>query len=373
MASNVMVMYRLTYDEVDEMLAEGVGYAEEWQLGSLLSLAKKRRAYRIRNGSQEGLVKRPIPSGQISVKPDRFSDLGYQLTLSIQNSHNAGVNESSTTAAAGVPPIGDPPPASNAWLLVTEMMILAGEAMASYAGRLDPPLPLPHRTQPLPSYKSNPARASQHTTLLDLQETNVGNGLCAAWAARRFFEPVLVTTTPAPHAGLGLKHYVQWTSPIRRFSDLQVHTQMKQALRRKKVLEMVTAGKKLPEDIASRDAGLQFTGVEDDKVAPVDFDRGTLGTNVARKVQREAQHYWMLVYIATLQRGTKFDAVVLGKVSNRSQIGDDNMHVIYIEQLGLESMYNGGGVDYDLGCDFRVVVKEVDARRGILTFAEVSR
>lgn len=59
--SLIRVTYRLSYEEVDEMLEEGIAYNEEWQLGALLAAAIKRRAYRVRNGSQEGLVPNPVP------------------------------------------------------------------------------------------------------------------------------------------------------------------------------------------------------------------------------------------------------------------------------------------------------------------------
>lgn len=58
--------------------------------------------------------------------------------------------------------------------------------------------------------------------LMSLLEYNVGGGLCHAWYVRRFLQNVRVTEQQAPHAGLGLKSYVQWTSPIRRLSDLHV-------------------------------------------------------------------------------------------------------------------------------------------------------
>ena len=39
---------------------------------------------------------------------------------------------------------------------------------------------------------------------------------------RRFFKPVQVSKEPGPHFGMGLDCYVQWSSPIRRLTDLQV-------------------------------------------------------------------------------------------------------------------------------------------------------
>ncbi len=37
----------------------------------------------------------------------------------------------------------------------------------------------------------------------------------------------ITTSGPTPHAGLGLQGYVQFTSPIRRYSDMLAHFQLK--------------------------------------------------------------------------------------------------------------------------------------------------
>ena len=41
-------------------------------------------------------------------------------------------------------------------------------------------------------------------------------------STRRFFKPASVSEEPGVHFGLGLECYVQWSSPIRRLTDLQV-------------------------------------------------------------------------------------------------------------------------------------------------------
>ena len=130
--STVRVSYRLTYDEVDEMLEEGVGYNEEWQLGAMLAAAKKRRALRISNGSSEGMVQSPIPQGTVNVVPtDDKTDVS--LSLSIEVSHNSGVNQTSTASVSSSDSTNfHPAPVSQAFLLVTEMMILAGEAIGKW-------------------------------------------------------------------------------------------------------------------------------------------------------------------------------------------------------------------------------------------------
>ena len=51
---------------------------------------------------------------------------------------------------------------------------------------------------------------------------NMGKRYPHAWYARRFFNRVDVSEDPGPHFGMGLDCYVQWSSPIRRITDLQV-------------------------------------------------------------------------------------------------------------------------------------------------------
>ena len=54
-------------------------------------------------------------------------------------------------------------------------------------------------------------------------------GLCRAIALRGCMtRSVVSVTNPQPHAALGLPAYVQFTSPIRRYSDLLAHYQVRQ-------------------------------------------------------------------------------------------------------------------------------------------------
>lgn len=165
--SLIRASYRLTYDEADEMLDEGVGYREEWQLGVLFEAAKKRRKYRIEQGSSEGLVPNPIPQSTVAVFPDPNAPDGIGINVQVQVSHNAGKNGTSVVGD-GSPPeafIGSSgaDPVSSSYLLVTEMMILAGEALGRFKLRCDKEadqtngawglknsLELPFRSQPKP-------------------------------------------------------------------------------------------------------------------------------------------------------------------------------------------------------------------------------
>lgn len=280
-SSLVRVTYKLTYDDVDDMLAEGVGYNEEWQLGCLLNKAKKRRAYRRERGSTERIIENPVPKGSVTVKADRLCEDGVNLHLCpLEVSYNSSPN--STVAGAGM--AEDLVSGSN--LMVTEIMILAGEAMGKWAHSKS--VPVPYRCQKAPSFSS---RSVEHQMLLDLSSSNVGGGLPAAWYARRFFESVYISDVPNPHSGLGLDCYVQWTSPIRRFSDLQVHASIKRHLRVQMVQEILNRNGTIPAQITATDLGVQLCGVEDDIFGdkdPIEFSQGVKGFNVGRKIQRES-------------------------------------------------------------------------------------
>lgn len=133
--SLIRVSYRLTYDEVDEMLEEGIGYSEEWELGALLSLATRRRLYRVKNGSAEGLVPKPIPQRTISISSNENAIDGIKITVDVSVSHNAGKNQTASADVSNAEQSQAPSlaqPVSSAFLLVTETMILAGEALGRW-------------------------------------------------------------------------------------------------------------------------------------------------------------------------------------------------------------------------------------------------
>ena len=57
---------------------------------------------------------------------------------------------------------------------------------------------------------------------------HVPAGVCRSVLLRSCMVRGTVTTNgPSPHAGLGLDGYVQFTSPIRRYSDMLAHFQLK--------------------------------------------------------------------------------------------------------------------------------------------------
>ncbi|MBW4699920.1 MAG: ribonuclease R [Aphanocapsa lilacina HA4352-LM1] len=173
----VRTVYPVTYEEADPLIASG----EEPVLARLheIALALRRRRH------QCGAVSIDLPEAQVKVKDD-------EIRLEI---------------------LGD----SASRLLVSEMMILAGELAARLA--IEAGIPVPFRTQPAPELP--PA-----DELLRLPA-----GPVREFAVCRCMQRGEVSVYPARHAGLGLDAYTQATSPIRRYSDLLVHFQIKAHLR----------------------------------------------------------------------------------------------------------------------------------------------
>lgn len=162
---------RLSYDEAESRLAEA-------PFDQLYALAERTVTRRWANGAIElelPEVKVRIVEGEVVIKP--------------------------------LPPL-------RSRTLVREAMLLTGEAVARYA--LDHTLPIPFTTQEA----SDEARAQTPKTLADM------------FALRRLLKPSQQKSAPSPHAGLGMARYCQVTSPLRRYTDLLIHQQLRAYLRR---------------------------------------------------------------------------------------------------------------------------------------------
>jgi hypothetical protein len=115
------------------MLEEGVGFSEEWQLGAMLDAANKRRKYRMENGSTESMVPNPIPQSSVSTFSDENAPEGVGISINVEVTHNAGKNQTAN-AEEGTLPAGNTHagPVSPSFVIVTEMMIMAGEAVGKW-------------------------------------------------------------------------------------------------------------------------------------------------------------------------------------------------------------------------------------------------
>ena len=177
--SLVKPTYRLTYEDVDEILQLGV--QAEPELEAIATWAKRRSSWR----QSQGAISIHMPESSIKVKDD-------EITIEVLED-------------------------SISRTLVAEMMILAGEVAGRYGEAHS--LPLPFRGQPQPEL---PPEAE----LLQLPA-----GFVRDCAIRRCMPRSEVSITPVRHASLGLDTYTQVTSPIRRYADLLAHFQIKAHLR----------------------------------------------------------------------------------------------------------------------------------------------
>jgi len=403
--SLINVNYRLSYNEVDEMFDHGLAYFEEWELGALLAEANKRRIFRIANGSTEGFVPKPIPQNEVRVVPEDAAEDQLDICIKVAVTHNAGFNQSSVVIDDRNPSKAEEhaAPLSSGFLLVTEMMILAGEAMGKLGDvltmddesniskgggtLLKTKLHLPYRTQA----KADFAQRNQEFRNLEALK-NDGDGYCHAWYARRFFNSVKITPDLQHHAGLGLDCYVQWTSPIRRFGDLQVHAAVKRCLRKKRLNALMQGGQAIPDSLVSSDLGcLVPVGVEDSKDAfgkyteyltndsgddeqedKIDYKKGIGFIQAARNVQRKSKEYWIFEYLRRKKESeateVAFEALVLGCVDPRRF-----QYAIYVHELGLEHRYLSEMGSLKIGETIWLKVASTSPRQGLLTFGLAKR
>ncbi len=106
--------------------------------------------------------------------------------------------------------------------LVTECMILMGSVVGHY-GTLNN-IPLPYRYQP-------ESKKLSDDFLKQISVLAVRNS-----AIKQSLSKAATSTSPKPHSSLGLKSYVQITSPMRRYSDLLAHRQLIAYLSNQKLL-----------------------------------------------------------------------------------------------------------------------------------------
>eukprot|EP01023_Acetabularia_acetabulum_P004883 TRINITY_DN12049_c0_g1_i7.p1 TRINITY_DN12049_c0_g1~~TRINITY_DN12049_c0_g1_i7.p1 ORF type:complete len:605 (-),score=100.80 TRINITY_DN12049_c0_g1_i7:774-2588(-) len=101
--------------------------------------------------------------------------------------------------------------------LVAEMMIMAGEAAGRFGEQHQ--IPLPYRGQLQPVFPEG----------MNIHE--LPEGVCREAAKRTIMtRSIFSPSQPVRHASLGLNHYVQVSSPIRRYGDILTHFQIKSFL-----------------------------------------------------------------------------------------------------------------------------------------------
>ena len=214
---------------------------------------------------------------------------------------------------------------SQARLLVAEMMILAGEVAGRYGQTHQ--IPLPFRGQPQPELPSEEELAQ------------LPPGPVRFCAVRRCMPRSEMSITPVRHAGLGLETYTQVTSPIRRYSDLLAHFQLKAHLR----------GDPLPFSTQQLQETMQSV---------------TTAAQEATLVERQTNRYWGLEYLRRHPEQA-WQALVLRWLREH-----DNLGLILLEELGLELVMRFNR-SVALGDCLKVQVSHADPRQDVIQFREL--
>lgn len=278
--------YRLTYEDVDEILH--LGLTKEAELSTLADWSNRRQKWR----QSQGAISISMPESVIKVKDDQIYINVLEEAISRK--------------------------------LVSEMMILTGEVAGRYGQSHN--IPLPFRAQMQPELPPE-----EELMLLEA-------GPVRSCAIRRCMPRSEMGVSPARHASLALDVYTQVTSPIRRYSDLLAHFQIKAHLR----------GDALPFSSQELQEILMST---------------TSTAKEATLVERQTNRYWALEYLR-LNADEVWQALVLRWLKE-----EDNLGLILLEELGLELAWRFPR-PFNLGDRLDVQVSYSDPRRDQIHFQE---
>jgi exoribonuclease-2 len=174
-------------------------------------------------------------------------------------------------------------PSYEAAVIVRECMLLAGEGAAAWA--LQKRLPFPYISQEVGDMPND-----------------ILPGLPGAYQMRRCMRPRQLTAKPSLHAGMGIDGYTQVTSPLRRYTDLLAHQQIRAFLRGE-------------------------TPLSEDEIL-LRLVAGESAASAVVHAERASKMHWLTVFLSD-KKGSTWDAIVLEKKGPRVQI--------IIPALGLET------------------------------------
>ncbi|MDR0402712.1 MAG: RNB domain-containing ribonuclease [Treponema sp.] len=175
--------------------------------------------------------------------------------------------------------------------MVRECMLLAGEAAAAWARERR--LAFPYISQEPGDLPAKPLP-----------------GLAGSYQTRRCMRPRAVSVRPGLHWGLGLDAYTQVTSPLRRYTDLLAHQQIRAFL-------------------AGQDAGSDSRpGVLDADEMIVRLSAGDAAAQAVTQAERASKAHWLAVYLSD-KKGSEWEGIVVEKRGN--------FLVVLIPELALET------------------------------------
>ena len=160
--------------------------------------------------------------------------------------------------------------------MVRECMLLAGAGAALWAQKRR--LAFPYITQETGELPSKPLP-----------------GMAGSWQLRRCMRPRSVSVTPGCHWGLGLDAYTQVTSPLRRYTDLLAHQQIRAFL--------------------AAEAGVPGAAPLEAGEVLARLASGDAAAQAVTQAERASRAYWLAVYLSG-KKGSLWDGVVLEKRGN---------------------------------------------------------
>jgi exoribonuclease-2 len=264
---------RLTYENADKIIAEG------GVLRDLLALAERN----FRRRSAAGAISIDLPETHISLNDGKVA---IEPVVSYRSSD-----------------------------LVRECMLLAGEGAGVWAVQRKLPVPfVGQETGEIPD--------------------GILPGIAGDFQLRRCMRPRTLSVNPYWHEGLGMGTYVQVTSPLRRYTDLLAHIQIRALLR---------DGEPLSVDEVSARMGA-----------------GEAAAVAVVQAERASRNHWTMVYLSGKKdSGTVWDAVALEKKGNR--------WAVVIPSLALETQV---AVRKDIAPNepVRLILKSVNIPKGEAVF-----
>ena len=246
---SVVKVTRLSYQEADALIARGLAGSGE-TLCALLALAERNIERRL----DLGAVIIELPEVHIHV------DLEGERQISLE-----------------------PVPLYRSAELVRECMLWAGEGAARWA--IQKKLPFPFVSQEAG----------------ELPERRL-TGFAGAWQLRRCMRPRLLSAKPGIHWGLGLDEYTQVTSPLRRYTDLLCHQQIRAQLRGEKPLS--------EEEILLKIGAAEAAGA------------------AVSRAERASRSHWTVVYLSD-KKDSRWEGVLVDRKGNKG--------TVIIPALGLET------------------------------------
>ncbi|GAV76583.1 LOW QUALITY PROTEIN: RNB domain-containing protein, partial [Cephalotus follicularis] len=284
--------YMLTYESASELLH--LNLEEEVELKILSEAAALRFQWRCQQGAVDTVT---LETRIKVVKPE-----DPQPTINIYVENQA-----------------DP-----AMRLVSEMMILCGEVVATYGSRNN--IPLPYRGQPQSNIDvsafahlpEGPVRSSAIVKIMRAAEFDFRN--------------------PVRHGILGVPGYVQFTSPIRRYMDLLSHYQVKAFLR----------GESLPFSAGQLEGMASIINMQ---------------VRVVRRLCNSSLRYWILEFLRRQPKERKYRALILRFIQDR-------IAGLLLIEVGFQASA-WVSLGKQVGDEVEVQVEEAQPRDDVLSLKEV--